>query len=87
MKKATVGQLRRLINEELARLHEDAAQYPGLLDQILRGLHGTDKTIEAAHEAAPSPESKTILVGLHQDLFNLISSFRTYIRKLKSQPG
>ncbi len=58
--------------------------YTSLLDQIEQDLADTGKTIEQAHQNAPGGESKAILQGLYQDLFNTIHEFRGWIRKLRS---
>ncbi len=58
-------------------------RYDSLLDEIMSNLMSVDKTIERAHEVAPAGASKAVLVGLHQDLFQMTHEFRTYIRQLK----
>jgi hypothetical protein len=79
--KVTIKQLRTILKEELIR--EDAATFSTALDDILDGLQGADKKIEAAHSQTSFPQAQAILVGLHQELFTQIAEFRKYIRQLK----
>lgn len=54
------------------------------LDAVSDDLQACLKSLEAAHQAAPDPVSKTILMGVHSDLFNAAASARNYLTKLKT---
>jgi hypothetical protein len=53
------------------------------LDKALADLHHAGKRLETAHEAAPAGAAKAIVAGLHNDLFNMTSSFRSYVAEVK----
>lgn len=77
--KIRISQLRALVREAL----EEAVASPELaadLDSALQGLQPVLKALEAAHQKAPTPESKVIIAGVHSDIFNA----GAYIRKVKS---
>jgi len=74
--KLTVRQLRHLIREAVE-------QAP--IDDILPGMQAVDKKIQAAHAVVSTPEAQVMLVGMHQDLFQLISDFRGYVRQIKAK--
>lgn len=80
--KIRIDELRSLVRAELLR--EAAGSYPNLLDAVLQNLKGADDTLTQAFEAAPEGKPRAIIMGLHQDLFNTIASFRGYVRQLKS---
>lgn len=75
--KLTIRQLRGLIRETI--------EAPAPIDDILPSMQAVDKKIQAAHAAVTTPEAQVMLVGMHQDLFQLISDFRGYVRQIKSK--
>lgn len=60
-----------------------AYDYEKSLDNFMERLVETDKLLEDIREKTSSPEGKVIITGLHQDMFQLISDFRKWIRRLK----
>lgn len=62
---------------------ENLELYRSSLDKTLDDLNASLKDLEVAHSEAPDEESKTILMGVHSDLYNQLGDVRKYIRKLK----
>ncbi len=84
-------QLRRVVRQMLVEslLENNAAvqlspEYTADLDAVLTGLQSMLKSLEAAHQRAPDPISKTIITGVHSDLFNAAAEARGFIKKLKT---
>ena len=59
-------------------------QYVADLDAVLTGLQSCLKGLEAAHQKAPDPVAKTVITGVHSDLFNAAAEARGFIKKLKA---
>ncbi len=59
-------------------------EYTADLDAVLTGLQAMLRSLEAAHQKAPDPISKTIITGVHSDLFNAAAEARGFIKKLKT---
>lgn len=86
--KTTVGQLKRLIQEE--REHAEAvneifgkkADFGSMMKDVLQDLYDTNKKIEQAHSLAPQGPAKAIVAGMHSDLFNKVAEFRKHIEEL-----
>ena len=79
--------LRRVVREIiLEALCENtvAPEYAADLDAVEASLQASLKALEAAHQKAPDPISKTIITGVHSDIFNAIAGARGFSRKLKS---
>lgn len=75
--------VRRIIVEALSE-NAVAPEYAADLDAVLTSLQASLKALEAAHQKAPDPISKTIITGVHSDLFNAAAEARGFIKKLKS---
>ena len=78
--------IRQIILEALAENApaQLSPEYTADLDAVLTNLHSTLKSLESAHQKAPDPISKTIITGVHSDLFNAIAGARGFIAKLKT---
>ncbi len=90
--KISVKSLRKIIAEELSvhaskrNLCEGASpELTADLDAVLTGIQQVLKSLEAAHQKAPDPESKTIIAGVHSDVFNTAATARQYIRQVKAK--
>jgi len=89
--KISVKSLRKIIAEELRiskkrNLCEGASpELTADLDAVLTGIQQVLKSLEAAHQKAPDPESKTIIAGVHSDVFNTAATARQYIRQVKAK--
>jgi len=59
-------------------------QYIADLDTVLTSLQASLKSLEAAHQKAPDPIAKTVITGVHSDLFNAAAGARGFIKKLKA---
>jgi hypothetical protein len=59
-------------------------QYVADLDAVLTSLQACLKGLEAAHQKAPDPVAKTVITGVHSDLFNAAAEARGFIKKLKA---
>lgn len=57
--------------------------YQSLLDQAMNDMLSVNKTLEQAHEQAPAGVPKAIIMGLHNDVFQTVTTFREYVGKLK----
>jgi len=51
-------------------------------DAIMQALKQVDDRINDAFLHAGSPRAKAILMGLHQDLFNMSGEFRKHLRQI-----
>lgn len=71
------------IAAKISRVKLASEEYEQKLDQFIGRLGDIDKSLGGILNDASNPESKAIIMGLHQDLFQLISDFRAHVRKLK----
>lgn len=87
--KISIRRLRQVIAEAVAQeLREGASpELVADLDLVLNNIQATLKALESAHQKAADPESKTIIAGVHSDVFNTAATARQYIRQLKSKPA
>jgi hypothetical protein len=92
--KISVSRLRQIIAEELRvasnkrNLLEGASpELTADLDAVLNGIQAVLRSLELAHQKAPDAESKTIIAGVHSDMFNSAATARQYIRQIKSKPA
>ena len=84
-----VGDLRRLIHEELERDHVineffgGKADFGKMITEFLEQLWKLNERLNDVHKAAPPGPAKAIVAGMHSDLFNKIAEFRDHVKQLK----
>jgi len=76
----------RITARELRLLIREALENSQAIDEILPSMQAVAKKIQAAHSNVSIPESQATLVGMHQDLFQLMHDFRGYVRQIKARP-